>query len=143
MADHPLGYRKYYLLRTRWLSIRLHIWRQGGSEAPHNHRWSFVSVPLWGRFVETRHRLAEGASHVLHSTTPDRGRGRLYVEHGAHSVPVVRRRTRWPLVPYRCKIGEIHSFAPKGPGWHVSLVLIGREQQSASDVWNKVDGEGP
>jgi hypothetical protein len=138
---HPLGYRKVYLLRSRWLSVRLHIWlrdRQQASEAPHNHRWSFVSVPLWGRFTETRHRRGTEGHYLRQSTVPDRGAGWSYAWTGANGLAVDCTRTRWPLLPYLCRIGEIHSFAPKGPGWHVSLVLIGREQQTASDVWQEV-----
>lgn len=142
-ADHPLGYRKYYLLRIFGYAVRLHIWPPNAqiSDKPHDHRWSFLSVPLWGRFVDTRYvETAAGSAGGVLQTTPDRGGGRSYVEvleFGARGgTRFVSRTIRYPLLPYRCRIGEIHSYVPAGSGWHASLVLLGRERRQSSRVWS-------
>lgn len=138
MADHPIGFRKHYVPLTR-RRVRLHIWPPGRhrSEDPHNHRWNFVAVPLWGRFRDTRWLVRPGKDWAHRWVVPDRGLGRLAVEDGYDDLLKVADKTRWPLVPYRCKVGEIHGYGPLGRGWHVSVVIMGRTVAGESEVWTK------
>jgi hypothetical protein len=141
VADHPLGYRKYYLLKTRWLSVRIHIWwrnRQDASEDPHDHRWSFVAVPLWGRFTEVRwERSRIGQVRIRSTASPDRGEGRDYREIGVDRLARLGERTRRQWIPYRCRLGQIHTYQPAGKGPHVSLVFMGPTRTATSDVWER------
>lgn len=46
---------RYYLLKTRWLSIYLHhILRSDEDRELHDHPWSFWSIILWGGYWEHR-----------------------------------------------------------------------------------------
>lgn len=142
VVQHPLGYRKLYLLRTQWFQIRLHLWwtdRRGASEKPHNHRWSFLAIPLWRSFTERRYLRHDGDSHVRYATTPPRdGRDRTWRRMGTDRLVQCSSRTRRPWVPYRCRLGEIHAYQPHGTGRHLSLVLMGRTRRPESNVWSEV-----
>lgn len=137
-AEHPIGFRKVELLRLFGFRIRLHIWHGNGSEAPHQHRWPFVGVPLWGRFVDTRWQVQEGVTHepvlAWPSTAPGGRRYRRLLG-AAVAVTPVGVRVRYPLLPYRCRLGDIHSAAAVGAGRHVSLVLLGPARSSVSTLW--------
>lgn len=135
---HPLGYRKINLTpQWRWWRIRLHVWRPGAqvSDKPHDHRWGFVSLPLWGRFVDTRYERT-GELAGVDVAVPDRGAGRRYLPSYEPGIEQVSQALRRPPLPYRCRIGEIHSYVPAGSGWHVSLVFTGRERTTSSRVWS-------
>jgi hypothetical protein len=146
---HPLGYTKVNLLSMFGYRVRLHIWHRETVEDAHNHRWNFVSVSLLGRFADTRYMevpakfvagFAEPGPERV-SCYPDRGTGRRYQPVTQDVLPRVVQpvmvHLRRPLRPWRCRLGEIHSFRPEGRGPHVSLVLTGRPRAASSDVWRR------
>lgn len=147
IEKHPLGYIKVNLLSVFGYRARLHIWRTDTIEDAHNHRWNFLSIPLWGRFVDRYYMevpleyaggfAKPGLERV--DSYPDRGAGRRYVPRvtGGETVQPVMAHVRRPLRPWRCRRGEIHSFQPIGSGPHVSLVLLGRPEAVSSDVWRQ------
>lgn len=53
--DHPYMLRWFILPRNRWLNVYLHkFMRDDDDRALHDHPWWFVSLMLWGSYVETR-----------------------------------------------------------------------------------------
>lgn len=139
ITDHPLGFRKTYLLRTRWLSIRIHRWHTL-NEDPHNHRWPFLAIPLRGRFADTRWATAAtGGDWTRYLCAPTRAAGSRppLVAAGGSRLTWIGMEIRRPLRPYRCRLGEIHSYQPIGDGPHLSLMFIGRVRRSHSDVWRR------
>ena len=137
-AEHPIGFRKVELLSLFGFRIRLHIWHGTGSEAPHRHRWPFVSIPLWGRFADTRWQVRAGGCHApagggvaVHSG----GRRYRRLLGAGDTVTKAGTYVRRPLVPYRCGLDDIHSAAPIGTGRHISRVLLGRARSQVSMMW--------
>jgi hypothetical protein len=136
MSRHPLGFQKINLLTIRGRRVRLHLWHGDNSEAPHDHRWTFVAVPLLGTFTDTRWATVAGDRYRGVQTTPPSAGGRTYRPTTATAnLIAVAQHVRRPLRPYRCRIGEIHSYAPRGHGPHVSLVLLARPDRDVSTVW--------
>lgn len=46
-------FRRWELLKTPWFSIWLHgIYKEDQDEHLHNHPWDFISVVLWGSYLE-------------------------------------------------------------------------------------------
>lgn len=136
-SRHPLGFTKITLAAVFGYRARLHIWHTGGSDKPHDHRWPFIGIPLIGTFTDTRWTRRPGTAHRAVATTPPtRGSERHYRLTGDSAR--LERDAVWirrPLVPYRCRVGEIHTFAPRGRGPHVSLALLGRRRSATSTVW--------
>jgi hypothetical protein len=142
MADlHPLGFRLRYLASAFGYAVRLHVWQgsRDSQEDPHDHRFAFVAVPLRGRFLERRWRVTDDdgdwTRYDCHSAVRGvrpplavLGRGQLTLRWAA---------LRRPLRPYRCALGEIHTYEPVGPGPHVSLVFLGKIRRPASNVWRR------
>lgn len=135
--EHPNGFG-VRLLRTfkNGMRLRLHTWVPGVDrlKTPHDHRSWFISLPLWGRFLEQRYeevrpferrtfysrpyqvlRCHQTSSNGRPITTPE----------GDSQLISVSSHTRYPLVPYFCGSGAIHSFVPIRPGFAASLVLFG------------------
>jgi hypothetical protein len=139
MSRHPLGFHKITLLTIRRRRIRLHLWRHDGSEAPHDHRWTFIAVPLLGAFTDIRWATIAGDGYRAVQTTPPTGAtARTYRQTATTAdLVAVAVHVRRPLRPYRCRTGEIHSYAPRGRGPHVSLVLLARPDRDVSTVWQQ------
>jgi hypothetical protein len=132
---HPLGYRKRYLLRAFGYAVRLHVWH-GSREDPHDHRWTFVAIPLRGTFLERRWRVRYGGDWIRYVCPPGAGGpDRPLTPDDVGSLAPDLRYLRRPFHPYRCRLGEIHSYEPVGRGPHVSLVFLGRVRREASNVW--------
>jgi hypothetical protein len=133
---HPLGLRETTLLNLAGYRIRLHHWTGSGSDAPHNHRAPFISLPLLGRYAETRHIRIPGSAYRLLATRQHDGQARVNIDAGMRGgltagATVIRR----PLRPYRCPLDAIHAYWPVGRGPHWSLVLSGRPVRDTSTVW--------
>lgn len=141
--NHPVGFRKLVLLSLGGFRLRLHVWpKGGGNDSRHDHRWGFISLPILGRFTETRYRAVEGDSFLriaVADTEGMRDSERRYVSHGESNLEVERIKTRYPMVPYICRSGQIHSLVPRGTGRHASLVLTGRIKKETSDIWRRHD----
>lgn len=145
---HPLGFRKYVLLSFRGYRIRLHIWPKGeGNDSPHNHRWWFLSVPLVGRFTEERFEEVTETGKMRKFDVSDKGGirdgRREYVAKGPSSPIRVGNQIRYPLVPYFCRVGAIHSLTPYGKGFHASVVLTGRPVRRKSEMWQDRSHSNP
>lgn len=139
MTIHPLGYTKINLGGVGGYRARLHIWHGHGSEKPHDHRWTFLAIPLLGAFTDTRWTPTTGNRYRRADTTPpSAGHDRTYKPAGTGDLIALSHTTRRPLRPYRCRLGEIHSYAPTGRGPHVSLVLLGRPTRPTSTVWRPI-----
>lgn len=141
---HPIGFRKYVLLSFRGYRLRLHVWPKGeGVDSRHNHRWWFISMPLVGRFVDTRFREVSASGQYLKINVADRDGvrdgERSYHLKGESDLEVVKRRIRYPLIPYLCRFGEIHSYVPYKRGFHASLVFLGRLRTETSEIWRSPD----
>lgn len=54
-AVRPYMLRWYIIPRNRWLNVYLHKFlRDDDDRALHDHPWWFISIMLWGSYVETR-----------------------------------------------------------------------------------------
>lgn len=136
---HPLGFRRLHLAGLSGWTVKLHVWRRDRIKGDrHNHlqyRFGFLSVPLWGRFVDTRWLPTAGDEYEwVHCVSDD---GYRTERVGWSGLEEVSQRRRWPLVPYRCRPTAIHSLRPVGRVG-VTLVLFGpRIAGVASDVWRR------
>jgi hypothetical protein len=135
VTTHPVGFRKRYLLRTPWLSIRLHRWTGAGSEDPHDHRWTFISIPIRGTLHDTRWTAQPGTTWTRQRTTPDRGHGRTYTPDGTDRLIPLATYPRLPWRPYRCPYDEIHSFTASAGA--LTLVVMGPARRDHSHVWSR------
>lgn len=132
---HVLGFWKLYLLRAFGYAVRLHVWSGDGVEDPHDHRWSFVAVPLLGRFEERRYeRDDEGDGYTMVGCWPAAAGDRCDAL-GPGGLRRVSTVVRHPLRPYRCRRGVIHAYRPIGRGPHVSVVLLARPATRYAVAW--------
>lgn len=112
------------------MRIRLHIWPSGVKrlDSPHDHRSWFISLPLWGVFEEKKYIETDTGEEYdvvkCHATTSGNGKPNT-TPHGKGGLVKISSKTHWPLVPYICRRGEIHSFMPKSRGYAASIVLFG------------------
>jgi hypothetical protein len=141
--DHPVGFKKYILVSVAGYRVRLHVWPTGeGNDSRHNHRWWFISIPIIGKFVETRYSEVSGSSYVKIDVADEhrvRDSNRRYLAKGESALDVLARKVRRPPVPYVCPIGAIHSLVPHGDGLHVSLIFCGRLRLETSEIWRHPD----
>lgn len=76
------------IIKTPWFSVKLHrIYRPDQQEDLHDHPWSFLSIIIWGHYLEN---------------TPDGYRRRWWFNwkraEDRHSIREVSRRPVWTLV---------------------------------------------
>lgn len=118
--------------------LRLHTWAgQQERSDPHDHRTWFISIPLWGRFDETRYREVPGDIPIYHcrSTT---SKERLDIEqNGTSDVEGISTHVRWPLIPYYCPVDAIHTFRPRKNSFSATLVLFGPTRNKTPRAWIK------
>ncbi|TXI88520.1 MAG: hypothetical protein E6Q36_05370 [Chryseobacterium sp.] len=51
--DGVLHFRRWQLLKTPWFVINVHgIYHKDEDQHLHNHPWNFLSIVLWGSYVE-------------------------------------------------------------------------------------------
>jgi hypothetical protein len=140
---HPAGFRKVRLLSFAGYHLRLHVWRGGAhtKEDPHQHRWTLVSLPIWGRFKDSRWKPATGNDYARYCATSagktligDHYENNLQLI-GSDSVSLYKSYIRFPLVPYFCDSNAIHTFEPIGNGFHATIVFTGKSRTSLSTVW--------
>lgn len=134
---HGLGFTKIQL-RLFGYSLRLHIWHGApSSENRHNHGWTFMSIPLLGTFADLRWRLADQPGTEARYVWSSSYQASAEPTPTGHSdaLELASEHIRWPLVPYVCRTGEIHSYYPRSRRLHASLVLVGRVQSTETDVW--------
>jgi hypothetical protein len=68
VEDDPgsVAFVRWYLLKTRWLTICLHKFLKSDHWAPHNHEYDSVSLILWGRYLERWQVPGFGGQYVRH-----------------------------------------------------------------------------
>jgi hypothetical protein len=142
--DHPNGFTKIIIGTVFGYRIRLHYWPSSAVKyrSRHNHRWWFISIPLLGAFTDNRYKEVEGDT-TMRIQVSDRANvrdsDRVYSLEGNSGLRLKASRTRYPLLPYYCGLGEIHSYYPKGNGPHASLVIISPLKSDTSDIWRDPD----
>jgi hypothetical protein len=52
--DNPVYLIRYSLLTTPWFALKLHRIYMSDDDCLHDHPWSFISIILWGGYVEHR-----------------------------------------------------------------------------------------
>ncbi len=142
VEHHPNGFIKLIFEGFFGYRIRVHYWPKGApkSESKHNHRWWFISIPLLGRFVDNRYTETQGGDSVrikVLDRDDVRDSSRVYTLEGASRLRLRKRYIRYPLVPYLCRLGEIHSYYPHGNGRHASLVIISPIKVNYSEIWRE------
>lgn len=76
----PLLFR-WILLRTPWLCIYIHkLCRSDHDRALHDHPWSFVSVVLWGAYLEVTERCVIWREMFSVAYRPAAWRHRVVIE---------------------------------------------------------------
>jgi hypothetical protein len=142
---HPNGFW-IYMIKIFWngARLRIHFWPKNVErlDTPHNHRSWFISIPLWGRFSEKRFVETSGNNFEVlkcHRTASG-GNGSLTTPIGTGSIRLVSQHRRWPLIPYLCRLGTIHSLVPKSNGTAFTIVLFGPHKE-APKAWIPLCGQ--
>ena len=98
---------RWRLLDTRWGRVYLHRFLAADDVCLHDHPWAFVSIVLWGGYMEETPRHTSGPATLLSVLTAPAGRWR-----GLWSV--ARRPARWVH-----RVAELH---PTRPTWTLMCV---------------------
>lgn len=65
--ENPYMMRWFIVPRNPWINIYLHkFMRDDDDRALHDHPWWFVSVMLWGRYLETREVCRKGMAFWMY-----------------------------------------------------------------------------
>jgi len=95
-------------------------------------------MPLLGTFIDNRYEEVPDRD-TLRIKVTDQGEARdsqrHYTLEGTSGLRLKAEHVRYPLIPYLCRLGEIHSYYPKGNGGHASLVLISPLKSKTSAIW--------
>jgi len=132
---HPNGFWVVLLkLFASGSRLRLHYWPPSTRklESPHNHRATFISIPLLGVFEEKRYVEAEGEDYEVlrcHVTSSGGNGNPITSPAGRGNVREVWRGLRFPLVPYRCESDVIHSLVPRTP-LALSIIYFRRPERT-------------
>ncbi len=135
---HPNGFAVRLLATLPWgMRLRIHVWPEGVErlETPHDHRSWFVSLPLWGTFLEQRFEESDAGDdraesyQVLRCHKTSGNRKPITTPEGTASLRLLHARLRYRLRPYFCPSHAIHSFSPTGSDYAASLVLFGPPKQ--------------
>jgi hypothetical protein len=103
IEHHPNGFTKFTFVGPLGYRVRLHYWPKGHEKSlsRHNHRWWFISVPLWGRFVDDRYDEVPD-SRTLRIRVSDRDdtrdSARAYALYGTSGLRLKATLTRYPFV---------------------------------------------
>jgi hypothetical protein len=141
---HANGFAKIVLARSDngQEQLRLHIWPESSTPDPgdtHDHRWSFVSLPLLGTFSEGRFtETTTGDDRCVYQCDSRQGREWLTLR-GPMEVKLeqVSAAERQPGESYSCRWGEIHNFGPSSSGVAATLVLVGEPQRAFANVYRE------
>ncbi len=126
---HPNGFW-VYIIKAFWngARIRLHYWPRGVKrlDTPHDHHSWFISIPIWGRFLEKRFTDVKGDTHkILQCHSSWKNGVPVTKSIGDGSLTITSQRRRYPLIPYFCGSKTIHSLTPCGVGPALTLVFFG------------------
>ena len=141
IQKHPIGFTKITLFSLFGRKVRIHYWPRGlKSSRPdiHDHRWSFLSIPLIGTFIEKRYKRVKGSNYLLrHCFSEPRDGPRSVKTVGKGSVRESFHIIRKPFRPYTCPASVVHSHAPQSTGKHLSLVITWRPVREYAEVWHE------
>ena len=136
---HPGGFIKYDL--HRWSTgerLRLHFWGEPGAELDiHDHRWSYVSLPLAGRFIEDRYKLVQGVFSEYNSLVcrPRDAFGNIIVGPGLALAAVPAERLHYKVgEAYGLRSGDFHVFRRAANELSVTLVLTSRTTREHANI---------
>jgi hypothetical protein len=140
IEHHPNGFTKFILGSVFGYRIRVHYWPRAEKKyrSRHNHRWWFISMPLFGAFIDNRYEEVPDNNTMRISVTDQgnmRDSKREYILEGRSGLRLKAEHIRYPPIPYLCRLGEIHSYYPKGNGPHASLVIISPLKTRSSEIW--------
>lgn len=106
--------KRWFILRTKWVQVYVHnICRSDPDSDMHDHPWSFISVILWGGYLEhtPEGSFQRSAPQILYR--PAGSPHRLELNRGAWTFIVVgRERREWGFVTPR---GWEHHKLHRGP----------------------------
>lgn len=141
IQHHPIGFKKITLFSFFGYKLRLHVWPQGkiGCRLDiHDHRWSFVSIPLRGTFTERRYVSTDGSTYtVSHCFSEPIDGERPVTISGVGEVQVYMEKIRKPVRPYICRAFVIHSHMPNETTRAMSLVLTFPPKREYANVWHE------
>jgi hypothetical protein len=130
---HTNGFLKIVLhsLSPQGSKLRIHFWPTGSASAendadPHDHRWTFLSIPLFGTLYEERYRIAAtNAQPEMHelACSPRFSERIKVTSKKACRLARYGSYTRRPGGPYSCRAGIIHRLFPVDSRPTATLVL--------------------
>ncbi len=143
ITKHPLGFTKIVLFSLFGFELRLHYWPRGSLDSRadiHNHRWSFISLPLVGNFKEKVFRVVENEPENALFTKllcyPERQNGtRDIIKSGHGLVEKISEQKRRAFRPYYFPALAIHSYEPLEPQRALSIVLTFPPRAEYAEVW--------
>jgi hypothetical protein len=140
VEKHPNGFTKVVIGSIFGFRLRLHYWPKTAekSYSRHNHRWWFISIPIIGIFVDNRYEEITNATTLridVADQGPLRDSERIYSMAGNSGLRLKAMHLRLPFLPYICRVGEIHSYYPKGTSRHASIVITSPIKARTSQIW--------
>jgi hypothetical protein len=149
--NHLNGFSKIVLQddEKRDIKLRLHLWTEKPKTPEmevgdaHDHRWSYVSIPLFGEFKETRYKErpvkeSRGNDKKIRYKCFSRGKTEWLNLERFQEVRLekVEENTRIKGELYYCKAGQIHTIHPsKYPA--ATLVMTFEPKRSYARVYRK------
>ena len=147
---HALGFKKIVLFSIFGYKVRIHYWptgKVGCIPEIHDHRWSFIAIPLLGKFVEKRYKRIKGSFYLLqhYSYTKEYGNiGRRNIHKKIikkENIKKCYKRIRKALIPYYCPVGTIHSVMPPDDKKVITLVITSRPKNNYAKIWIKNEND--
>jgi hypothetical protein len=140
VTNHPNGFVVRLIHQFKnGARLRLHTWASNRPDRsdPHDHRTWFISLPLWGRFVEYRFKEVDGSIPIYRCrSSTDKERLDIFRD-GQSAVQVISKHIRYPFIPYICRKEVIHSYSPMKNSFSASLVFFGKPTERIPRAWIK------
>lgn len=95
-------------------------------------------MPFMGRFVDNRYSETTDMSAMrikVLDRNDIRDSCRTYNLDGSSGLQLRKTYIRYPLIPYICRLGEIHSYYPLGDCRHATLVITSPIKVNYSEIW--------
>jgi hypothetical protein len=62
-------FERWQIIQTRWFGIYFHcIYQADTDKHCHDHPWDYISIPLWGKFIELKKNNIEGKAYYSFPT---------------------------------------------------------------------------
>jgi len=152
---HPNGFVKLVIEDNGTERIRLHLWTsEFDSKAPsnpdiHDHRWSFVSIPLFGDFEEIKfresedHEITDNSDFKYKYHCYSRGASEWLHLEELNKVALLQfgKTSKFKAEPYFCKAGEIHTLRPLKYPAATIVITYGAEREYARIFKDEYHGD--